>query len=300
MKASPICVFNFFKIFTVAVVFFAFAKAESQTSDLFRTEYTYFPQRNSDNSFRRFRTMVQVPLKVSDGRYVIPSFEYRNVNLLIRDNLPFTEFESSRYQSFEGTIGYTYPLKNNWRFGGRAGAIISSDFVNNKVQNDDIFLVASAYWIKDVKAPASGKPWRLILGVDYSTTAGRPFPLPYVNYYKEVSPDWSFSVGVPKMNLKYNFNEHHNVQLFAALDGFFGNLQNDITTQNGVAENISMTTAMSGLGYEYNLTDNISLYSYAGYTIFNDIRLRDASRNDVRILNNDNTFYSRVGVKFKI
>ncbi|WP_438963181.1 DUF6268 family outer membrane beta-barrel protein, partial [Nonlabens sp.] len=159
----------------------------------------------------------------------------------------------------------------------------------------------SAYFIKNrTKRDDGGKPWRLVLGVQYNTTAGRPFPLPYLNNYREFAPQWSFALGAPKMNLVYRFNDKNRVQLYARLDGFYANIQNNVGTSNGAADSVSMTTAMLGPGYQYNFTKHISAYVYAGYTIFNDIRLRDASGDDVKNVNNSNTFYSRAGLKFKI
>lgn len=102
------------------------------------------------------------------------------------------------------------------------------------------------------------------------------------------------------MNLVYRFNDKNMVQLYARLDGFYGNIQNNVNTTNGVADNVSMTTAMAGPGYQYNFTKHISVYVYTGYTIFNDIRLRDAGGDDVKNVNDSNTFYSRAGIKFKI
>lgn len=280
---------------------FAFAKANSQGTDLFRAEYTFFPQRDSDNSFRRFRTFVNVPLKVKEGTYIVPYFEYRNVHLLIRDNNRFEEFGTDRYESYEGAIGYTFPMENDWRFGARAGFLFASNFDSGSVESDDIFYTGSVYFIKDKKENPGGKPWRLVVGVEYSTTVGRPFPLPYLNYYREFAPKWSYSVGAPKMNLKYNFNDKHNLQLYARLDGFYANIQDNVSTVNGeFGDNVSLTTVVSGPGYEFNFTDHLSVYFYAGYTLINDIRLRNEDGDDVRTVNDSNTFYSRAGLKFSL
>ena len=66
------------------------------------------------------------------------------------------------------------------------------------------------------------------------------------------------------------------------------------------ADNISMTVLLSGLGYEYQFTKHLVFYVYAGYTILNDIRLRDANDDDVFTINDKNSFYARSGIKFKI
>jgi hypothetical protein len=219
----------------------------------------------------------------------------------VRDDFMRTDFGTDRYESFEVSLGYTFPMKNNWRFGSRAGVLVASNFDEGRAQSDDYFLSASVYFIKNEKnREDGGKPWQLVVGVQYNTTAGRPFPLPYINYYREINEDWSFTLGAPKMNLKYRFNDKNSVQLYARLDGFFANIQNDEATTRGVAEDVSMTVAMFGPGYQYNFTKHISAYVYAGYTFINDIRLRDNNADDVVTLNDTNTFYSRVGLKFKI
>ncbi|WP_232735329.1 DUF6268 family outer membrane beta-barrel protein [Nonlabens sp. MB-3u-79] len=294
-------VMQMLKISVVVLCVLAFAKAYSQGTDLFRAEYTYFPQSKSDNSFRRFRTFANVPLKVDDGTYIVPFLEYRNVEYIVKDDFTLTDFGSDRYESYEVGLGYTFPMKNNWRFGARIGILAASNFDEGKARSDDYFLTGSVYFIKSKKnREDGGKPWRLIVGVQYATTAGRPFPLPYLNYYREMNDSWSFTLGAPKMNLKYRFNEKNNMQLYARLDGFYANIQNDEPTSRGIAEDVSMTVAMIGPGYEYNFTKHISAYIYAGYTFINDIRLGDNNGDDVVTLNDTNTFYSRIGLKFKI
>jgi hypothetical protein len=247
---------------------------------------------------------VNIPLKIGEGEYLVPFFEYRNVHLVIRDDQRFEEFNTDRYESFELSLGYTFKMKKNWRFGSRLGVLAASNFDEGKANDDDYFLSASVYFIKNEKKRTEGKPWQLVIGVAYNTTAGRPFPLPYINYYRELTQNLSYTVGVPKMNLRYRFNDKHSVQLYARLDGFFANIQNDVTEFSEgnltVAENVSMTTAMFGPGYAYNFTKNLSVYVYAGYTFINEIRLRDDNFEDVKVINSSNTFYSRAGIKFKI
>ncbi|BAO54014.1 DUF6268 family outer membrane beta-barrel protein [Nonlabens marinus] len=286
----------------ICLMVFAFAKANSQGTDLFRAEYTYFPQRDSDNSFRRFRTFFNVPLKINEGTYIVPYFEYRNVHLLIRDEEQFfTQFGTDRYESYEAALGITFPMKNDWRFGSRVGALFASNFDSGSIESGDTFFSGSVYFIKDKRDNPNGKPWRLVVGVQYSTRVGRPFPLPYLNYYREFAPKWSYSLGAPKMNLKYNFDEKNSMQTYLRLDGFYANIQNDAITELGaVADNVSMTTLVAGLGYEHNFTKHLSIYGYVGYSLINDIRLRNDDGDDVKTVNDSNTFYSRAGIKFSL
>lgn len=278
---------------------------EAQTTDLARIEFTYFPQSESDNSFRRFRSFINFPIPLWEDNYLVPGVEYRNINMKLRDDFPFLTGNKERFESYKVSLGYIGKLNNNWRYAGKLSISAASDFADGLI-NDDIIYGLDVFFIKDktgddAEGNPPSKPWRLIFGLSYDTTAGRPFPLPVFNYFRRFHPDWSYTVGVPKSNLKYYVNDKNIIQGFVTLDGFFANVQENFDVGNGdIAENISMTTLLSGVGYEYYLTDHLLLYLYAGYTIINDIRFRDGDQNDVVTLNDANSFYGRTGIKFKI
>lgn len=288
-----------------ALIILSTGNIQAQSTDLARIEYTYFPQTDSDNSFRRFKTFINFPIKIGgEDSYLVPGVEYENINFKYEDLSPFSNMqELDRFQSFTLSLGYTFPMKNDWRFAATAGGMLASNFEEGKTIKDDLLYTGSVFFIKDKTGEGEAeKPWRLIAGLHYSTTSGFPFPLPVINYYREFSPKWSYSAGVPKTNVKYSFNEKHHLQAFATLDGFFANIQNNrlLPATGEIAENISMTIVLGGVGYEYNFTKHLVYYLYAGHTLMNDIRLRDANKDDVYVINKVNTFYGRSGIKFKI
>ena len=277
----------------------------AQLSDLARIEYTYIPQADSDNAIGRFRIFANFPIQLGwEGSYLVPGIEYRNTHLDIDDPVPFDTEKMDNFHSFRLSLAYTFKLKKNWRFAARTGLEVASNFERRTVVNRDLRYSGSAYMIKDRTGDEYEKPNRLIIGLEYSTNAGRPFPIPIINYYREFHPKWSYSVGSPKTNLKYNFGKRQSLQAYVSLDGFFSNLQNDLEiNQQGsttLADNVSMTIVMGGLGYEYGFTDHVFFYAYGAYTIFNEIRLRDRSRNNLYTINNNNTSYLRTGIKLKI
>jgi len=282
--------------------------AIAQSTDLARIEYTYFPQSDSDNSFRRFRTFINFPIKLNDkGAYLIPGVEYRNVNFKYRNDEAFSTNNLDHFQSFTGKVGYTFKLNELWRFGAETGVKVASNFTTGELVRDDFIYTGSIYFIKIKEDERYIEPWRLIFGLSYTTTTGFPFPLPVINYYKRFDEKWSYGLGIPKTNLKYYFSEKHQVQGFVTLDGFFANVQQNFNPfpqtrpgANRLAESMSMTIVLSGLGYQYDFTDHISFYLYAGYTVINDIRLRDEDREDLYTIDNTNTFYARSGLKFSI
>ncbi len=280
---------------------------QAQMSDLARVEYTYFPQRDSDNSFRRFRAFARLPIKLNDkGSFLVPGIEYRNVNFIYRDETVFNTTNLERFSSIEVNLGYTFKLKNNWRFAAQSGIIAASNFEEHKLMDDDLLFTGSFYFLKDKKDMENTTSWRLILGLQYSTSAGRPFPLPFINYYKKFHPSWSYVLGVPKSNLKYYFKEKNILQSFITLDGFFANIQknrnlvNLESLENKTANNISMTIVLAGIGYERLFTDHLVFYTYTGFTVLNDIRLRNTNQDNVLTINDQNSLYIRAGLKFKI
>lgn len=277
--------------------------SQAQSTDLARIEYTYFPQSDSDNSFRRFRTFVNFPIKLSENGYLVPGLDYENINFKFEDAAPFGKFGNlDRYQSFTATLGYTNKMSESWRYAVLGGLMLASNFELGKIVKDDLLYTGAVLFIKDGGEEGVRVPWRLILGLHYSTTSGFPFPLPIINYYREFHPNWSYTVGVPKTNLKYSINKKNEIQAFVTLDGFFANIQENrqVENSNALAENISMTIVLAGLGYEFNFTDHLVYYLYAGHTVRNDIRIRDDNRDDVYDINRVNTFYGRTGLKFKI
>lgn len=281
------------------IYFVLFASATAQTSDLFRIEYLNVPNASSGASVSRFRTLFQLPLKIKENHYFVVGGEYRYLKLDFED-VPFETDDLTSTQRIEGNLGYVYRSSGDWIYAAKAGVRLSSNF-ETKLTSDDYIYVTSAYFIRDrTDKEGVDKPNRLIFGLEYTTTPGRNYPLPILNYYREFHPNWTYTLGVPKTNIRYKFDEKNHVQAFVTLDNFFANIQTNKTINGKVAENISMTTALFGLGYEHYFTDHILYYGYLGHTFINDYRLSDGNRDDIYIVTDKNTLYFRTGFKLKI
>lgn len=271
----------------------------AQTSDLLRLEYLNIPNPNTKNSISRFRALIQAPLKVSEGNYVIIGGEYRYIDLTLND-MPFDTEDLNSVQNVEATLGYLHKSKNtDWIYAGKVGARISSNF-ETKLTSDDYIYIVTGYAIRDrTDEGKADKPNRLIFGLEYTTTPGRNFPLPIVNYYREFAPNWTYTLGVPKSNIRYKFDAKNHVQSFITLDNYFANIQGNKVVDDKVAENISSTQVLLGLGYEHYFTKHLLYYGYAGYTISNDYRLRNNNRDEIYKIEEKNSLYFRTGIKFK-
>jgi len=271
----------------------------AQTSDLFRIEYMNIPNSNTKNTISRFRTIIQAPLKVSETNYIVVGGEYRYLDLKL-DNVAFSTDDLGSVQRIEATLGFLHRSSTtDWMYAGKAGARISSNFETTLTADDYIYIV-TGYAIRDrTKEGQAEKPNRLVLGLEYTSTPGRNYPLPILNYYREFAPQWTYTLGVPKTNIRYKFDDINHVQAFVTLDNFFANIQGNKVINGKVAENISATQILAGLGYEHYFTKHLLYYGYVAYTISNDYRLRNNDRDDIYVIDDKNTIYFRTGLKFK-
>ncbi len=276
-----------------------FYNVNAQSSDLLRLEYLNIPNSNSKNAIKRYRVFVQAPLKISEGNYIVVGGEYRYIDLSM-ENVPFDTVDLQSVQNIEASLGYLHMSKNtDWIYAGNIAARISSNF-ESKLTSDDYIYVVRGYAIRDrTEEGKSDKPNRLIFGLEYSTTPGRNFPLPIINYYREFAPKWTYTLGVPKTNIRYKFDDTNHVQAFLTLDNIHANIQGNKLIDGKLAEHISATQILGGLGYEHYFTKHLLYYGYIAYTISNDYRLRDDEREDIYTIDDKNTIYFRTGIKFK-
>ena len=291
---------NVFKL--SILLFFTIAFAEAQTTDIARIEYMHVPFSKSKNSISRYRVLMQVPVPLDKNldHILVVGLEYRYVDINIEDPVPFDPRQVDGVQRMEASLGYVFKIAKNWRLGIRTTARINST-LNQSARGDDYIYAAAVYAINNVSDPPDGKPYRLIFGLNYSTTPGRNFPLPLVDYSKSFRPNWDFTLGVPKTSLRYYLNAKHKdaLQAFATLDNFFGNLQRPIIIDGRAAENISMTMVLGGLGYEHFFTKKLRFFTYATHSVYANFRLRNNDRDKIYTINNENSFYFRGGLKYK-
>lgn len=288
------------KRYVVGLALFASFVTNAQLTDLARIEYSFIPKKKSDDQYTRVRALLNYPIKVKEDSYLVIGAEFNRVFLNLRDQYPFNKSLLENITVIDFNLAYTHKISDQWRvaysFTPRIAATLTE-----KITSDDFFINGGVFVIKDrTKVKSVTKPYRLTLGLTYNTTAGIPFPLPLINYFRQVNEKWSYAVGVPKMNLKYKLDTRNSFQSFAGLDGYFAHLQKPIFIDGKEADNISLSLLITGLGYEYKFTKHLVLYAYSGYTVRLNNVLRDNDRKNVYTLDNVNAFYLRTGIKFKI
>lgn len=220
----------FFKVWIMLLLVTGFMQAQS--TDIARMEYMYIPFAKSKNNIQQYRALLQVPIPLDreHGDFLVVGADYRYLDLTIEDDVPFDAAQVTSVQRIDAYLGYVFKISENWRLGVRAGVRIASTF-DQAAGKDDYIYTAGIYAINDQNNANIDKPYRWILGLDYTTTPGRNYPLPLINYYREFRKNWTFTLGVPKTNVKHYLNDDHKdaLQAFVGLDNFFANLQTPIT-----------------------------------------------------------------------
>lgn len=284
-----------------------------QTTDLARIEYLNLPISNSNNNIQRYRALIQapIPLDEENKRIFIIGLDYRYLDVNIEDpedKLAFGDNLISSAQQIDAYLGYAWEHNENWRFITKAGIKVQSDF-EGKLISDDLIYEVGAYVINDRtdNVVEGKKPYRFIAGITYSTTPGRWYPLPILNYYKEFHPNWTYTLGIPKTNVRHYLNDNHKdaIQAFATLDNMYANLNQNFTPtidqgeEGKIAETIQLTLGLVGLGYEHFFTKHLLFYGYVAHSVYNDFRLEDGDGKKVYKINVENSPYFRAGLKFK-
>lgn len=290
------------KTFLIFLLLFT-AIGHAQFSDLAKIDYTNISGSNSDTKYNRTRVLLNYPIKLKkESTYLFLGLDYSNINLEIEENLSFDSNELNDFRILDLNIGYTTPLKNDWRLGVRLTPGFSSNLSSKELGIQDIVFSSDVVFVKDkTKDKSVNKPWRLILGGSYSGNRGFPFPLPFINFYKKFHHNWSYTLGVPRANLEYHRFKKHRIKLYTELDGFTVNLQRGVLIDNTtVAESINMSIIVSGLQYEFYITKHIRFYAKSGYNINNSVNLRDSDRDNILELDNTTKLYLRTGLRFKI
>lgn len=274
--------------------------AIAQLTDIARLEYSFIPQSNSEDQYTRFRALFNYPIEVKKGTYFVLGAEYNRVHLKLEEPYPFETDIIDKFHVIDFSMVYTFKTNDNWRLGFKVYPRIASTLTKS-ITWQDFFINGGVYAIKDrLKDETLNKPWRLILGLTYNSTAGVPFPLPFISYYRVLNDKLSYTLGIPKSNIKLQLNSKNVFQTFLTFDGFYAHIQDAIVINNEIADHISLSVVVGGLGYEYNFTDHIAAYIYTGYTFRLNNVLRAENRDEIYKLDNINAPYLRTGLKFKI
>ncbi len=283
---------------SIFLLIFSVAIGYSQSTDIFRIDYTRLPEGESDSQVSRYRILFNAPINMGNDRYLILGTEYNFIDFDRTREFPFNDSELNTLHVIDFNAGYIFRWNQDWRFVGIVTPRLASTFVNGIEPQDWLLNVTATLWKekKDVE-----KPFRLILGLTYNSTTGLPVPLPLINYYKRFHLKWSYALGIPRTDIRYYLSEKHTFITALFLDGYFVNVQDDIILpDDATGSSISLSAIIGALGYQYNISRSLSFYAWGGYTLRRRGLLRDDDRNNVFVLNDNPGLYFRTGFKISI
>lgn len=270
----------------------------AQSTDLLRLEYTLIPGGESEVQQSRYRFLFNAPFKMGAEDYLVTGLDYNQVLVESAKELPFDKTVVRKLHVIDLNLGYVHKWKEDWRIIGVLTPRIASN-LQGGIQGRDLKLNAGlAFWKENSKAD---KPTRLIVGLSYSATTGLPFPLPLFSYYKRFHPKWSYAVGVPRSNFRFYPGKKHVLETALFLDGYFVNIQDNLTLMNDVsAASISLSALIGAVGYQYRIKKSFILYALGGYTFYQNGVLRDEERTNVYALSDRGNIYFRTGFRISI
>ena len=272
----------------------------AQLPDIFRLEYSFIPKSKSDDEYSRFKFALNYPFKLKNDSYIIVGGEYNLIRLELEDDYDFDTSLIDALHIIDFNTSYISNLNDHWKFGINFNPRIASTLTQS-ITKDDFFINGGVFFVRDRRILESGKTsGRLIIGLTYNATTGIPLPLPFVSYSNEFNADWSYNLGIPRSDLSYQLSPKQKLQLFTALDGYYANVQNSVLVGDRIADNISLSLVVGGLGYKYAFTDHLVAYTYTGFTFKLNNVLRNEDRSEIFKLDDLNAFYLRSGIKFKI
>ncbi len=277
-------------------IFFIIVWGNAQTPDVLRLEYMLMPRNDAGAKLSRIKLVANMPIKVRDSNNIIIGGEYNRLAYdLQRDDIVVGAEGLNYFHVIDLNLAYVMKYNEDWRFVGVLTPRLAST-LTNPLENGDFSINATIGAFRDRQKIA--KPDRLVLGIAYNSTVALRIPLPVVYYEKRFHRNWTYVIGVPKTGMKFHFKERNIIQTEFILDGYFVNLQNStVLPDAGFASSISSSAALVTLGYSYNLNKAMSLYTFAGHTLFQSGVLRDSDRNDIFTLNDKASFYFRTGFR---
>ncbi|NAY90332.1 hypothetical protein GTQ34_00235 [Muricauda sp. JGD-17] len=271
----------------------------AQSTDIFRFEYLNIPENDTGIKTQRYKILFNLPIRLNQKKdYLVAGMEYNRLDIGYSRDFQFDKSELIRFHVADLNLGFITKWNENWNLVTILTPRLASNFTSGTL-TDDFFLNATASFWKE--SPNAEKPFRIVLGLSFNSTTGLPIPLPIVSYYKRFHPKWSYTLGIPKTNFKYHMGKRHTLEMALFLDGYFINIQDNISLPDGqLASKISLSALLATVGYQYNISKRMSFFAMAGRSIEQRGILRNDDRANVFLLNDEANFYIRTGFKIGI
>ncbi|MRX66174.1 MULTISPECIES: DUF6268 family outer membrane beta-barrel protein [Maribacter] len=222
--------------------------------------------------------------------------EYQNLNIgYVDEDVPFETYQIDNFQTFSLGLLYNRILENGWGFSLKVAPQISSNFDEEELGNEDIFVNGSLVF--DKLNEENNSMWSF--GVEYDAQNGLNFPIPVVAYTKRIDDQWAYKIGFPDSRLKWSFRENHNFEAFTTLDGFAGNINDDIEIyREDYTGKLKNTYLVGGVGYNVTFLKAFVFNAKAGYSAFNTMEVQDYDSDEIYDFELENGLYYNFGLRY--
>jgi len=243
--------------------------------------------------FERYNFRMTLPKRLkNEGGMLLNKLEYARTNISYAID-PNLDGDVSNFHSISYTFGFIHPLKKDWTLISMVSPSISSNFAS-AIQWDDLHLFGMVMFSKSLKSDM-----KLNFGVRYSSTIGRPFPLPMFSLMWEPSPKWTLNLGFPRIEAQYQLTRNTRIgtDFFMAGDNY--TLGEDVPKDDNMIDNISVMNMGGGLKLTQKLSKFIKLNLSSGYTFYRKFEFLDG-KDRLMSYDLDNNLYLKAGLSIGI
>ncbi|MDE3740817.1 DUF6268 family outer membrane beta-barrel protein [Maribacter polysaccharolyticus] len=239
------------------------------------------------------------PLKTfSDKESISLIGEFQNMNInFVDEDVPFETGQIENFNTIGLGLAYNRILNNGWGFSLKVTPQLSSNYDTNEFNSEDLFIGGSL--IFDKLNEEKQTMWSF--GVDYDSQNGLEYPIPVVAYTKRLNDQWAYKIGFPDARIKWTINDNHYFEAFTTLDGFAGNINDDLEIyKEDYTGFLKNTYLVGGLGYNITFFSNFEFNVQAGYSAFNTMEVQDYDADRIYDFDMKNGAYYNFGLKYNL
>lgn len=258
---------------------------------------TQFLPNSEVATFKKNSVGFDFPIKNFSSKESISLIgEYQNLNIgYVDEDVPFETYQIDNFQTFSLGLLYNRILDNGWGFSLKVAPQISSNFDVEELGNEDIFVNGTLVF--DKLNAENKSMWSF--GVAYDAQNGLDIPIPVIAYTKRIDDQWAYKIGFPDSRLKWSFHENHNFEAFTTLDGFAGNINDEIDIyKEDYTGKLKNTYLVGGLGYNITFLKAFEFNAKAGYSAFNTMEVQDYDSDRIYDFDMKNGLYYNFGLKY--
>ncbi|MEM1258713.1 MAG: DUF6268 family outer membrane beta-barrel protein [Bacteroidota bacterium] len=220
-------------------------------------------------------------------------------------NSRFTYFEVSsitdvavyeRLHLVDFQIETTKDFSNGWNVLFHLNPQLSSNFSTGLGAEDVILgfgLGISKKWNKSA----------LTLGLERSTTLGRPQLLPFMRYYQKINESVNLQLGFPHSCIEYLVDQRHKIAVHSMAEGNYYNITGSsyFTELGDISDSkLNFSSFNFSLEHQYKIQPNITTITQIGLLANNRLVVEKSNGDSLFTFNTNESIYFSMGLQFNL